>query len=114
MDALKLRSTGFKYINQLRPQTQKIQRERRNTKLRDLIVSRLLKSISQAQLKHHRFQEISKGSKSSRGISREKAKEPAMRIQNDYALKMLDKDFEEIARLEVDSFLSQGKILTDK
>lgn len=73
-----------------------------------------MKSISQAQLKQHRFHEISKGCKSNREISREKSKEPDMKIQNDYAMKMLDKDYEEIARLEVDSFLSQGKILTDK
>jgi hypothetical protein len=61
MDALKLRSTGFKYVNQLRPKTQKLQREKRRSKLRDLMVVRIMKSMRQAQLRQKRIQEISKG-----------------------------------------------------
>ena len=82
--------------------------------MRDLIVVRLLKSISQGQLKQRRIHEISKGCKSNREASREKSKEPEMKIKHEFTPITLDKDFEEIARLEVDSFLSQGKILTDK
>jgi hypothetical protein len=106
MDVLKLRSTGFKYVNQCRPITQKLQRERRNTKLRDLIVARVIK--------HIRLNEISKITQRNRDINRENTKESSLSIQRELAPIILDKDFEEIARLEVDTFMNQGKILTDK
>jgi hypothetical protein len=75
MDALKLRSTGFKYVNnKSRPQTQQVARDRRRSKLRDLIVVRLIKAMSsQCHLKRRRLNELSKGSLSSRELNREKA-----------------------------------------
>ena len=114
MDALKLRSTGFKYVNQLRPKTQKLQREKRRSKLRDLMVVRIMKSMRQAQLRQKRVQEISKGWRSNRDGAREPNAVPDIKVNKDLCSIILDREFEDIAKIEIDAFLNQGKILTDK
>ena len=116
MDALKLRSTGFKYVNnKSRPQTQQVARDRRRSKLRDLIVVRLIKAMSsQCHLKRRRLNELSKGSLSSRELNREKADHADIWNQHQVSPELIDKEFEEIAKIEVEAFLNQGKILTDK
>lgn len=115
MDVLQLRSTGFKYINQCRPATQKIANERRKTKLRDLLVTRVLKSISnQNLLKRRRLNDISKGSMSNREKEREESKQREVGKSHFISPLFIDKEFEEIAKIEVEAFLNQGKHLTDK
>lgn len=115
MDALKLRSTGFKYVNKCRPQTQQVARDRRRSKLRDLIVVRLIKAMgNQWHLKRRRLNELSKGSLSSRELNSNKADHSDICNQPQLSSNIIDKDFEEIAKIEVEAFLNQGKILTDK
>lgn len=115
MDALKLRSTGFKYVNKCRPQTQQVARDRRRSKLRDLIVVRLIKAMgNQCHLKRRRLNELSKGSLSSRELNSNKADHGDICNKPQLSSNIIDKDFEEIAKIEVEAFFIQGKILTDK
>jgi hypothetical protein len=135
MDVMKLRATGYNNINTKKREIQSALRDRRNTRLRDLIVVRVIKRIrqgikrriikevnntSQNANRNHENSNLRKhvqvkvnGSKSSRDFGREGQKSEGRTVNklNDV---ILDKALEDIAKVEVDAFLNQGKLLTDK
>ena len=134
MDVMKLRTTGFNEFNAKKREVQSALRDRRNTKLRDLIVVRVIKRIKQGTKRRmveetkvnsqaNRIYELNnlrkhanckaEGSRSNRDIARESQPFEIKRASQ-YQDMILDKALEDIAKVEVDVFLNQGKILTDK
>jgi hypothetical protein len=90
-------------------------KERRKSKLRDLLVTRVLKSINnQNLLKRRRINELSKGSMSNREKEREDSRQREVSKKHFSNPLFIDKEFEDIAKIEVEAFLNQGKLLTDK
>jgi len=133
MDGLNLRLTGFERMAKVKRDVRSAVRDRRNVKLRDLIVVRIIKRIKQGWKRHiikdkniqnpNRILEINNlrkdahyrvhGSKSSRDLGRE-INNSELRIGKYPPDIVHDKALEEIAKIEVDAFLNQGKLLTDK